>query len=163
MSYEKFGRRFFEIAVTENRIGAAFTPLAGEDFEIGPLATGPGGMAKAGPGAADDEGRQARKFAAVFDERSPDFCRDVVLVDAFGSAGNRLVHRLDGHLRRCPDMSKLFVGFDEAQGFDDLGFDQAGPKRAAQQVGVAAEQAANQLDRECRAKTRHMARSVAGA
>ncbi len=46
LSYEKFGRRFFEIAVTENRIGAAFTPLAGEDFEIGPLATGPGGMVK---------------------------------------------------------------------------------------------------------------------
>ncbi|MFZ2241176.1 MAG: hypothetical protein WAV90_16815 [Gordonia amarae] len=46
LSYEQFGRRFFEIAVTENRIGAAFTPLAGEDFEIGPLATGPGGMVK---------------------------------------------------------------------------------------------------------------------
>ena len=46
LSCEQFGRRFFEIAVTENRIGAAFTPLAGEDLEIGPLATGPGGVVK---------------------------------------------------------------------------------------------------------------------
>jgi hypothetical protein len=37
MTYEEFGRRFFEIAVTE---------IAGDEFEIGPIAQGPGGIAK---------------------------------------------------------------------------------------------------------------------
>ncbi|MFT4127561.1 MAG: hypothetical protein QM662_15195 [Gordonia sp. (in: high G+C Gram-positive bacteria)] len=46
LTYEEFGRRFFEVAVTEDRIGAAFTPLAGEDFEIGPMPAGPGGVAR---------------------------------------------------------------------------------------------------------------------
>ncbi|MBM7369470.1 hypothetical protein JOC45_004206 [Gordonia hydrophobica] len=46
MSYEEFGRSFFEIAVTEERIGTAFTAIAGEEFEVGPIASGPGGMVK---------------------------------------------------------------------------------------------------------------------
>ena len=46
MSYEEFGRRFFEVAVTEERIGTAFTAIAGEEFEVGPIASGPGGMVK---------------------------------------------------------------------------------------------------------------------
>lgn len=46
MSYEEFGRHFFEIAVTEDRIGTAFTAIAGEEFEVGPIASGPGGMVK---------------------------------------------------------------------------------------------------------------------
>lgn len=46
LSYEEFGRRFFEIAVTEARIGTAFTAIAGEQFEVGPIGSGPGGMVK---------------------------------------------------------------------------------------------------------------------
>lgn len=46
VSYEEFGRRFFEIAVTEERIGDAFAMVAGEEFMVGPLASGPGGVAK---------------------------------------------------------------------------------------------------------------------
>nr|WP_308469662.1 hypothetical protein [Gordonia spumicola] len=46
LTYEQFGRRFFEVAVTEDRIGAAFTAIAGEEFQVGPIAAGPGGVVK---------------------------------------------------------------------------------------------------------------------
>lgn len=46
LTYEEFGRNFFEIAVTEARIGAAFAAIAGEEFQVGPLPAGPGGMVK---------------------------------------------------------------------------------------------------------------------
>jgi hypothetical protein len=46
MSYEQFGRKFFEIAVTEDRVGGAIGTIAGDSFEIGPIAQGPGKFAK---------------------------------------------------------------------------------------------------------------------
>jgi len=46
MTYEEFGRRFFEIAVTEQRVGDAIATIAGDEFEIGPIAQGPGKLAK---------------------------------------------------------------------------------------------------------------------
>jgi hypothetical protein len=46
LSYEEFGRRFFEVAVTEERVGNAIGEIAGEAFEIGPIAQGPGKIAK---------------------------------------------------------------------------------------------------------------------
>lgn len=46
VSYEEFGRNFFEVAVTERRIGAAFSAIAGEEFQVGPIPAGPGGMVK---------------------------------------------------------------------------------------------------------------------
>lgn len=46
MTYEEFGRRFFEVAVTEARVGDAIGEIAGEAFEIGPIAQGPGKIAK---------------------------------------------------------------------------------------------------------------------
>ena len=46
MTYEDFGRRFFEVAVTEERVGAAIGDIAGEAFEMGPICQGPGGIAK---------------------------------------------------------------------------------------------------------------------
>ncbi len=46
MTYEEFGRRFFEVAVTEARIGDAFAAIAGESFDVGPIPSGPGGMVK---------------------------------------------------------------------------------------------------------------------
>lgn len=46
MTYEEFGRRFFEIAVTEDRVGGAIGEIAGDAFEIGPIAQGPGKIAK---------------------------------------------------------------------------------------------------------------------
>ncbi|TPG33767.1 hypothetical protein [Mycolicibacterium hodleri] len=46
MTYEEFGRRFFEIAVTEQRVGAAIAQIAGDEFTMGPMAQGPGKIAK---------------------------------------------------------------------------------------------------------------------
>jgi hypothetical protein len=46
VSYEVFGRRFFEVAVTEERVGAAFAGFAGNEFDMPPMAQGPGGIAK---------------------------------------------------------------------------------------------------------------------
>lgn len=46
LTYEQFGRRFFEIAVTEQRVGSAIGEIAGEAFEMGPIAQGPGRIAK---------------------------------------------------------------------------------------------------------------------
>jgi hypothetical protein len=46
VSYEHFGRRFFEVAVTEERVGAAFAAFAGDQFEMAPIGQGPGKIAK---------------------------------------------------------------------------------------------------------------------
>jgi hypothetical protein len=46
LSYEEFGRRFYEIAVTEKRVGDAIGAIAGDEFEMGPMGQGPGKIAK---------------------------------------------------------------------------------------------------------------------
>ena len=46
VSYEEFGRKFFEYAVTEERVAEAFGDLAGDEFQMGPMAQGPGKIAK---------------------------------------------------------------------------------------------------------------------
>ncbi|CAA0120799.1 Uncharacterised protein [Mycolicibacterium vanbaalenii] len=46
VTYEEFGRRFFEVAVTEDRVGGAIGAIAGDAFEMGPIAQGPGKIAK---------------------------------------------------------------------------------------------------------------------
>lgn len=46
VTYEHFGRRFFEIAVTEKRVAAAFAEIAGEQFDMAPIAQGPGKIAR---------------------------------------------------------------------------------------------------------------------
>ena len=46
MTYEEFGRSFFEIAVTEERVGDAIATIAGDEFEMGPIGQGPGRIAK---------------------------------------------------------------------------------------------------------------------
>ena len=45
-SYEYFGAEFFRTAVTEERILGAIGGLTGDTFEFGPLAVGPGKIAK---------------------------------------------------------------------------------------------------------------------
>ena len=46
MTYEEFGRKFFEVAVTEDRVGGAIAAIAGDEFQMGPIAQGPGKIAK---------------------------------------------------------------------------------------------------------------------
>ena len=46
MTYEEFGRKFFEVAVTEDRVGGAIAAIAGDAFVVGPIGQGPGKIAK---------------------------------------------------------------------------------------------------------------------
>lgn len=46
ISYEEFGKRFFELAVTPERILGAVNMLAGEPIGMGPMGVGPGRVAK---------------------------------------------------------------------------------------------------------------------
>jgi hypothetical protein len=46
LTYEEFGRKFFEVAVTEDRVGGAIAAIAGDEFEMGPMGQGPGKIAK---------------------------------------------------------------------------------------------------------------------
>ncbi len=46
MTYEEFGRRFFEIAVTEERVAAAIGQIAGDEFTMGGPMAQPGKFAK---------------------------------------------------------------------------------------------------------------------
>jgi hypothetical protein len=46
MTYEEFGRRFFEVAVSEERVCNAIAAIAGDAFEMGPMGQGPGKIAK---------------------------------------------------------------------------------------------------------------------
>jgi hypothetical protein len=46
VTYEQWGRHFFEVAVTEERVAAAFAAIAGDHFEMGPFAQGPGRIAR---------------------------------------------------------------------------------------------------------------------
>ncbi|HET9875406.1 MAG TPA: hypothetical protein VFQ37_06525 [Mycobacterium sp.] len=46
LSYEEFGRQFFEVAVTEERVAGAFAAIAGDEFEMPPMRQGPGGIAR---------------------------------------------------------------------------------------------------------------------
>jgi hypothetical protein len=46
LTYEEFGRKFFEVAVTPERVAAAFAEIAGSEFAMEPIAQGPGKIAK---------------------------------------------------------------------------------------------------------------------
>lgn len=46
LTYEEFGRRFFEIAVSEERVATAIGAIAGDEFEMAPITQGPGKIAK---------------------------------------------------------------------------------------------------------------------
>lgn len=45
-TYEEFGRKFFEVAVTEDRVADGFGSMAGDTFELGPFPAGPAGIAR---------------------------------------------------------------------------------------------------------------------
>jgi hypothetical protein len=60
MSYESFGRHFFEVAVTEERVGAAFAAIAGNQFDMPPMAQGPGKIAKVSAGVTIKEPKVTR-------------------------------------------------------------------------------------------------------
>jgi hypothetical protein len=63
VSYEVFGRRFFEVAVTEERVGAAFAAIAGNNFDMEPIAQGPGKIAKVSANVTIKEPQVTRNIA----------------------------------------------------------------------------------------------------
>jgi hypothetical protein len=73
MTYEEFGRKFFEVAVTEERVGGAIAAIAGDEFEMGPMGQGPGGIAKVTARVKIQEPRVTRKVGEMitFDIRIP--------------------------------------------------------------------------------------------
>lgn len=73
LSYEEFGRRFFEVAVTPERIAAAFADIAGSEFAMQPIAQGPGGIARVSANVKVDEPRVTRRLgdAITFDIHIP--------------------------------------------------------------------------------------------
>jgi hypothetical protein len=63
ITYGEWGRRFFEIAVTPDRVAAAFADnLAGREFSMEPIAQGPGGIAKVSANVKIQEPRVTRKL-----------------------------------------------------------------------------------------------------
>lgn len=46
ISYQQFGQRFFDLAVTEERILGGVNTLAGKPIDVGPIGVGPGKLAK---------------------------------------------------------------------------------------------------------------------
>jgi hypothetical protein len=65
MTYEEFGRKFFEVAVTEERVGGAIAAIAGDEFEMGPMGQGPGGIAKVTARVKVQEPRVTRKVGEM--------------------------------------------------------------------------------------------------
>jgi hypothetical protein len=66
MTYEEFGRQFFEIAVTEKRVADAFGSMAGEELKMGPMSQGPAGIAKVTANVTIGQPRATRTLGDVF-------------------------------------------------------------------------------------------------
>jgi hypothetical protein len=62
VTYEEFGRRFFEVAVTPERVAAAFAEIAGNEFAMEPIAQGPGGIAKVSANVKIQDPRVTRRL-----------------------------------------------------------------------------------------------------
>ncbi len=62
VTYGEFGRRFFEIAVTPERVAAAFADIAGSEFDMEPIAQGPGKIAKVSAHVKIKEPRVTRRL-----------------------------------------------------------------------------------------------------
>lgn len=73
VTYEEFGRRFFEVAVTEDRVAAAFSQIAGEQFQTGPMRQGPGGLARVSANVSIQQPQVTRNLGQMitFDIRIP--------------------------------------------------------------------------------------------
>lgn len=65
VTYEAFGRRFFDYAVSEERVAGAFRQLAGNAFDFGPIAAGPARLAKVSANVQLGEPILHREAAAI--------------------------------------------------------------------------------------------------
>ncbi len=73
VTYEQWGRKFFEVAVTEERVAAAFAAIAGDEFEMGPMGQGPGRIARVTAKVKIGEPQATRQLGdtITFDIRIP--------------------------------------------------------------------------------------------
>lgn len=62
ITYEEFGRRFFEYAVTPERVAAGFADIAGNEFAMEPIAQGPGGIARVSANVKIHDPRVTRRL-----------------------------------------------------------------------------------------------------
>ncbi|WP_374021336.1 hypothetical protein [Mycobacterium sp. HNNTM2301] len=62
VTYEEFGRKFFEVAVTPERVAAAFADIAGNEFAMEPIPQGPGGIAKVSANVKIHEPKVTRRL-----------------------------------------------------------------------------------------------------
>jgi hypothetical protein len=62
VTYEEFGRKFFEVAVTPERVAAAFAAIAGNEFAMEPIAQGPGKIAKVSANVKIKDPRVTRRL-----------------------------------------------------------------------------------------------------
>src|SRR5260370_17236121 len=62
ITYGEFGRRFYEVAVTPERVAAGFSGIAGSEFAMEPIAQGPGGIAKVSAKVKIQDPRVTRKL-----------------------------------------------------------------------------------------------------
>lgn len=62
VTYEEFGRKFFEVAVTPERVAAAFADIAGSQFDMEPMAQGPGKIAKVSANVKIQDPRVTRQL-----------------------------------------------------------------------------------------------------
>ncbi len=65
LTYEEFGRKFFEVAATEERVAAAFAAIAGDEFEMPPMRQGPGKIARVSAKVKIREPRVTRDLDAA--------------------------------------------------------------------------------------------------
>jgi hypothetical protein len=65
LTYEEFGRKFFEIAVSEERVCNAIAEIAGDAFEMGPMGQGPGKIAKVSAKVRIMDPRVSRKVGEM--------------------------------------------------------------------------------------------------
>jgi hypothetical protein len=66
VTYEEFGRKFFEVAVTPERVAAAFADIAGSEFAMEPIAQGPGKIAKVSANVKIKDPRVTRRLGDLF-------------------------------------------------------------------------------------------------
>ena len=65
VSYEEFGRRFFETAVTPERVAASLSAITGSAFTMEPMAQGPGGLAKVSADVTIKEPQVTRRLGEL--------------------------------------------------------------------------------------------------
>ncbi|HEY5853775.1 MAG TPA: hypothetical protein VIW24_06895 [Aldersonia sp.] len=115
ISYELFGRHFFELAVSDARIAGAFTELAGSSFDFGPIGAGPAKLAKVSANVAIGDPSLTRDVGDLIRFRLNIPLRLHLLIDL---ALDKQHFDVDGHIAlrltaRAAEPLKVVIDVDE--------------------------------------------------